>query len=302
MALERLWVSTRLIVGGHVLNPLWWSAERRRARRSDVFGRVVTDYLRRHYLSAADHLKDTEICQTEPERIFTIWFQGEENAPLLVKNCFASIRKHCTQELVVLDEKSVFDWITLPQVIVDKFRAGKMKYAHFSDICRVELLHEHGGYWLDATAFVTHPIPEFIEDCDFFVYRSGKRISGYYSYVQNCFIHARKGAFLLEAWREMILKFWEEEDKRVDYFQHQLMLKVLAQGNGTAMKLFSAMPQVDHDGIHSLWYLHGDEQADETKLGELVSPEFFFQKTSYREAPKAKPGTWRDYILKQTEG
>ena len=68
-------------------------------------------------------VQETEVIKDDKnEKIFTIWQQGEENAPELVKSCFRSIRKHCKQELVVLDDNNIFDYITLPDVIVQKYK------------------------------------------------------------------------------------------------------------------------------------------------------------------------------------
>ena len=294
---ERLLLSTRLILKGHVLNPLWYSAEHRRAIRSAVFSKYVGGYVSRHYLAAAEKAVPS-VPDGEEEKIWAIWFQGEKNAPELIKTCYESIRKYHPGKLVVVDMDTLFDYITLPDEIVRKFREGKINYAHFSDICRVELLYEHGGIWLDSTCFLTGPVPDFIQERDFFVYRSGHKISGYYSYIQNCFIRARKGSELLAGWRAMIIDFWMKEDKRADYFQHQLMFKALVEGNSCAAELFSTMPQMDHDPLHSIWCLRGNEPYDKASYDAMIDPDYFFQKTTYRDVPTIIPGSYRDFILK----
>ena len=179
------------------------------------------------------HLKDDK-----NDKIFTLWLQGEDKAPPLVQACFRSVRKNCKQELVVLDEKTVFDYITLPDVIMEKRKKGKIGHAHFADICRVELLYNHGGYWLDSTGFATSPIQKWISDEDFFVYLTGLKVGSPYSFMQNCFIRARKGAYLLDAWRAMILEYWKYENSNFDYFMHQLLFKTLVMNDERAKKHF----------------------------------------------------------------
>ena len=296
--LSRLLTSTRLIVEGHILNPLWWNAERRRARRSKVFGDVVEAYFRKHYLSRLEGFEAGPVIRDDAsEKIYSIWLQGEENAPELVRRCYDSIRRHCSNELVVLDRDSLFRCISLPQAIVDKFDSGKIKPAHFADICRVELLYEHGGHWMDATCFATSDIPAHIRETDFFVYRTGNRIPGYYSYIQNCFIRARKGSYLLAAWREMMLDFWTREDKRVDYFQHQIMFKSIVRGIPQAAELFAAMPQETHDAAHRVWLEYGDKPFDPEEY-KAITADAFFQKTTYRDKPV--PGSYKDHIWHDT--
>ena len=292
------WTRFRLLLEGHLLNPVWDGEERHRARRCKAFGRILMDYMRKNWLQAADNVPVTPVIRNDhEERIFTLWLQGEEQAPDIVKSCFASIRKHCTQPLVILDGKTVFDWITLPEAIVEKYRAGKIKPAHFADICRVELLHTYGGYWLDSTCYVSAPIPAWITEHDFFVFMAGEKVHGNYSFIQNCFIRARKGSYLLEAWRAMILDYWLHEDRRVDYFQHQVMFRTLVTYNGTAAKLFGEMAQLDQYPTHLYLYEYKDLPYDEKVLLQAAEEGFFYQKTSYRDLENIVPGSFADHLV-----
>ena len=288
----------RLLVEGHLLNPVWDGEEVRRARRCKAFGRILMDYTRKNWLQAADNVPVTPVIRNDhEERIFTLWLQGEEQAPDIVKSCFASIRRHCTQPLVILDGKTVFDWITLPEAIVEKYRAGKIKPAHFADICRVELLHTYGGYWLDSTCYVSTPIPAWITEHDFFVFMAGEKVHGNYSFIQNCFIRARKGSYLLEAWRAMILDYWLHEDRRVDYFQHQVMFRTLVTYNETAAKLFGEMAQLDQYPTHLYLYEYKNLPYDEKVLLKAAEEGFFYQKTSYRDLENIVPGSFADHLV-----
>lgn len=292
------WTRFRLLVEGHLLNPVWDGEERHRARRCKAFGRILMDYMRKNWLQAAADVPVTPVIQNDSEeRIFTLWLQGEEQAPDIVKSCFASIRKHCTQPLVILDGETVFDWITLPEAIVEKYRAGKIKPAHFADICRVELLHTYGGYWLDSTCYVSAPIPAWITEHDFFVFMAGEKVHGNYSFIQNCFIRARKGSYLLEAWRAMILDYWLHEDRRVDYFQHQVMFRTLVTYNATASKLFGEMAQLDQYPTHLYLYEYKDLPYDEKVLLKAAEEGFFYQKTSYRDLENIVPGSFADHLV-----
>ncbi len=292
------WTRFLLLVEGHLLNPVWDGEERHRARRCKAFGRILMDYMRKNWLQAAADVPVTPIIRNDSEeRIFTLWLQGEEQAPDIVKSCFASIRKHCAQPLVILDGETVFDWITLPEAIVEKYRAGKIKPAHFADICRVELLHTYGGYWLDSTCYVSAPIPAWITEHDFFVFMAGEKVHGNYSFIQNCFIRARKGSYLLEAWRAMILDYWLHEDRRVDYFQHQVMFRTLVTYNATASKLFGEMAQLDQYPTHLYLYEYKDLPYDEKVLLKAAEQGFFYQKTSYRDLENIVPGSFADHLV-----
>lgn len=298
MKFARTWALTDIVLRAHVFNPFWWPRNKRRARRHAVARVAIPKYMERYLPKAGTVREETPIKNDETEKIFTMWLQGEDNAPPLVKACFRSIRKNCVQELVVLDEKTVFDYITLPDEIVKKYRAGHIARAHFADICRVELLYTYGGIWLDSTAFVTEPLPQWFIDQDFFVFLAGHVGGSEYSFMQNCFIRARKGAYLLAAWREMIHNFWLNEPREFDYFMHQLMFKTLVQKDPMAIKYFEKMPHIDQDPTHALWWAIANEPFDEDLFRKYTS-DTFVQKTAYN-SPWAKnpiPGSIADVMI-----
>lgn len=295
MNLARFFAVSEVVVLGHIFNPLWWSREHRRQRRSDVISRIIPKYFKR-YLPAAAAIPVREVVHDDKnEKIWTIWLQGENKAPALVKSCFRSVRRHCKQELIVLDENTIFDYITLPQEIVAKYKAGKIARAHFADICRVELLYEHGGIWLDATAFVTKPIDDWIIEQDFFVFLTG-HVGSPYSFMQNCFIRSRKGAYLLDAWRAMILDYWMHENHNFDYFMHQLLFKCLVTNDERAKKYFAEMPHVDQDPTHALWWDYQHKPFDQETFDKVTSGAFF-QKVTYRGTDKPIPGSFADVMI-----
>jgi hypothetical protein len=292
--------STKLsmVLKGHIFNPPWGSRLERRRRRGEAISKAVERYLDKYIPDFADVPEDVNIPEQDKERIFTIWFQGEDAAPELVKACWRSIRTNCTQELVILDAKTVFDWIELPEYVVEKWKAGKIRPAHFADICRIELLYRYGGLWMDATDFVFAPMPQWLMDLDFFVFMSGSTQRGSYSYIQNCFIRGRKGNYLLKAWREAVLAYWKNEDSTIDYFVHQLIFKKVVQNNKKAAEYFAKMPSVNQDPTHTIWFGHASDPYDEVLFNELASAAVF-QKTEFKSetAKNPQPGTFADKLI-----
>lgn len=287
----------KLVLFCHILNPIWYSREKRRQIRTDYLVKTADRYFQK-YLPAVKNVKETDaIKDDENEKIFSIWLQGEENAPELVKACFRSIRRNCKQELIVLDEKTLFEYIKLPDEIMEKRRHGLIKNAHFADICRVELLYQHGGIWLDATDFVTQPIPQFMIDSDFFMFLVRPTGTFGYSFCQNCYIRARKGSYLLAAWRAMILDYWLHENVELDYFMHQLLFKTLVTHDGLGKKYFEKMPHVFQDGTHALWWDFKDKPFDE-KLFKEITKDAFFQKTTFKNLENVIPGSFADEMIK----
>lgn len=284
-----------ILIRGHILNPFWKTRLERRRIRGEVTRDAVCrrlepylEFMRGLAPENAGVSKEAE----GGEKIFSIWLQGEENAPEVVKACWRSVRKNCPQELVVLDGKSIGDWIELPEHIAGKWRDGKMKPAHFTDVCRLALLERHGGLWLDATDYVPAAFPQWLWDCGFFMHTAGTRLPGWYASVQNCFIRSERGNFLTSAWLRLVCEYWRREDRAADYFVHQLLFSMLVENNAEAARRYGEMPKIVQDPTHALWFGHGNSPYDPETWDELASAALF-QKTEYKSemATSPKPGS-----------
>ncbi|MDE7409596.1 MAG: capsular polysaccharide synthesis protein [Muribaculaceae bacterium] len=280
--LGRIGQQSHLILIGHILNAPWKSREERRKQRYAATSGAAMRYLQRYAKAVRGFAPEDMDMTPEPEKAYTIWFQGEHQAPDLVKACFRSMRRHLKQELVVLDQKSLFEMISLPDYIMEKWKAGKIPHTQFSDICRVELLYRHGGVWLDATDYVTAPIPQYIMDEDFFLFMAGEKIRGSYAMIQSCFIRGKKGNPLLDIWRQAIYAYWKEENSKINYFVHHLLLKLAVENNVIAASNFSKMPKIDQDPTHALWGEHCMDKFSKEEFDRLTA-EAFFQKTNYKD-------------------
>ncbi len=289
----RIWAMMRIGFRGHILNWFWRDRNVRRTVRRDVVSQEVPRYFKRYLPAAAAIVETPAIHNDKNEKIFMFW--GFKPIPPLVETCMRHARQHLSQDVVLLNEKTLYDYIDLPDIIMDKQKNGQIEIAHFLDICRVELLHNHGGFWLDSTGFVTAKIPKFITEQDFFVFMAGKKYGSPYSFMQNCFIRSRKGAYLLEAWRAMIHAFWMHEPREFDYFMHQLMFKAVVQNDQRAKEYFARMPHVDQDPTHILWADYRNEKFDQ-KVFDKITTGAFFHKTTYRDTINPIPGSFADVI------
>lgn len=287
------------ILNAHILNPIWRQRDKRRIVRGVYSWKKAESYLKRYH-DFVERLEPEEIKEKdarEEGKIFSIWFQGEENAPRLVKVCFKRLREAYGERYVVLDDKTLWDWIKLPEHIVEKWRKGIITNAHFSDICRVALLYTHGGMWFDATDFLTSKVPQWIEDADLFIYLTGDKITPG-KLIQSCFMRARKGHPLLKMLLDFAEEYWKKEDKIIDYFLLHYMLRYLVENNKKAAEYFYKMPQIAQDPTHNIWYDFINEPYSE-ELYKKATEKTFFQKTTFKwkEAEHPKPGTMADYVV-----
>ena len=113
--------------------------------------------------------------------------------------------------------------------------------------------------------------------------------------MQNCFIRSRRGAYLLAAWRAMILDYWKHENKSFDYFMHQLLFKTLVENDPRAKKYFAEMPHIDQEPTHAVWHVYKYQPFDK-KLYDKLTADAFFQKCAY--ADKTESGTFAGEMAK----
>lgn len=137
---------------------------------------------------------------TLPKKIWFLWLQGLDNAPLLVRNCYGSwVRHNPGWELMLLDENNVRQYIT---PVAD----GRTKQA-LSDILRINLLAEYGGVWVDATCFCTKPLDEWLYsymDTGFFAFER----PGPDRMISSWFIAAAKYNYIATTYKNTVNKYW----------------------------------------------------------------------------------------------
>lgn len=262
---------------------------------------MLTNYFARKYLDVTENPEQREITVETPETIWQFWDNpAGRTTPGIVKASIKSVDKFKGNfDHIVLDNSTIGDYSDLPGYIQDKFKNGQIDYMHFSDLLRLNLLKNHGGIWLDATGYMTDFVPQNILEEDFFVFLTGKLTHYPYSFMQNCFIRAKKGSYLCDAWYRMCIAYWKNETEAVDYFQHQLMFKALVSHQAKAKNLFNHMPQISEDEIQ---HFVGDNllkkfDADEW---ERIKKASFFQKTTYKVPPEADySGTYFSELIKE---
>ena len=170
--------------------------------------------------------------------IWTCWLQGEDNAPELVKKCFQSLRENKPKdfELNIITYDNLNKYISLPEFVIEKYQKHIISNAHFSDIIRVYLLKEYGGFWIDATCLLTSPLPQNIYNSEFFIYRSFGKFAK--TFINNCFIYSKSFNPLIFKWAEAITKYWEKENFLLDYFVHHYLFVALLENDSEFKKLY----------------------------------------------------------------
>lgn len=165
----------------------------------------------------------------ENSPIWTGWWDGENNAPELVKQCIRSIRAGAGKHpLHVINYSNISEYLDIPDFIYEKLRTGAMKKAHFMDYVRVCLLYRYGGVWLDATIFCTRELPESVFAYPFITckgpIRTGKYISDYRwtTFALGGF----KGNTLFSFLKDSFEIYWLENNFDIDYLMFDYMVYI----------------------------------------------------------------------------
>ena len=109
--------------------------------------------------SSWSSLSSSDCCICD-EKVFIFWAQGEKQMPAGVRSCYDSVKRFCgPRQVVLLDLSNLHEWIKMPSMLFSRLNNGSLSITHFSDILRFCLLEKYGGWWLDATVFLSNPLP-----------------------------------------------------------------------------------------------------------------------------------------------
>ena len=237
-------------------------------------------------------------CQ-KSNKVWVCWFQGVENAPLLVRRCYESLCKYLRdREIVLITQDNLFNYVQFPDYILKKWEAGVITNTHFSDLLRLELLIKYGGTWIDATVLCTSgKYPKYLFDSDLFFFQKlkpGK--DGDCIPLSSWFITSISNNKILIATRELLYTYWHEHDFLVDYFLfHHFMYMACEEYPEEYNKVVKFSNSIPH--ILSLGLF---QQYDEEKYQALVDMTCF-HKLSYKlnEDNIKRKGTYYSILINQ---
>lgn len=277
--------------------------------------KIVLNWIYKNYGLFIDSYKkklstDKKFSFSKPP-IWVCWFQGEENAPLLVKKCIASIRKNSNgHDVIVITDSNISDFIDIPFQILEKVTTGKLSRTNFSDIVRSMLLASYGGMWIDATFFITKSIPE-----DYFAYpvfsaakqpepkdRRNVCISRYR--WTGSFLGADKSNHLLFCFlKDMLLEYEKQNSVFIDYLLIDYFIYIAYEKFEEVRKDIDNIPD---NNLNFGWLFHVmNKPFDKEEAEKMLKCETLVFKLSYKmNWKKERYGkiTYFGKLINQEEG
>lgn len=108
-----------------------------------------------------------------PKTIHYVWF-GRNQKPELIEKCIASWRKYCPDwEIIEWNENN---WDISRYTFAKQAYEAK-KWAFVSDVARLDVVHQHGGVYLDTDVELLRPINSLLENEAFLAFETERYIN-----------------------------------------------------------------------------------------------------------------------------
>lgn len=240
--------------------------------------------------------------------IWVFWWQGEENAPDIVRYCIKSIKCNAGSHPVnIVTEENYLQFTDIPKYVIEKMQVGKITLTHFSDILRMNLIANNGGLWLDATIFCSQKMKEDIFEYPVYTGRNpGKDFMNISDWNWTSFaISGWKGNGLFVAANAIFSAYWKENDDLIDYYLVDYVLKLIYE-NVTEAKNFIDRIENNNTGQMLLCQkfnmpysakTYNDMVFQSTWLHKLSWKEKWSEKTSKGE--KTMYAHWKEMVETQ---
>lgn len=225
----------------------------------------------------------SDIIREKNEKIWVFWWDGEKEAPEIVKACIKSIRRNTNgHEVILLDKDNYSNYIKMPEYILEIKDRGKMLLANFSDILRLSLLATYGGVWIDATVFISQPIPERVFTDIFYTAKKVNFDLLFYSKSRWCsyfLAGGRKFPFFAFA-RDCLLQYWKANSVLIDYLLFDYVIGIAYDNFAEIREVFDSVE--DNNNARGLLMEKINEEYSEKLFRDLSEKETFLSKLSWR--------------------
>jgi len=232
-----------------------------------------------------------------PDKIWTMWLQGTEQAPEIIKKCIATIQDHYGSEVIILTNKNINQFVDVPEFVRKKYQAGIISNTHYADVVRFLIVERYGGLWLDATTFLLDKIPDYIRFSDLFFYKIGDpKIRASIGVIA-----AKPFNPIIGKTANLMLEYWKHENKLVSYSISMLLLATVINSSAEAEKMWNSMPEVDCVN-KSILLRNLFEKYDSTHLSVMKQLSAIQQLSwKFLEENYSKEGTFYDVLIKNNK-
>lgn len=221
------------------------------------------------------------------EVIWTMWYQGYENAPQIVKEAIDSkINNSGNHRVILIDKNNLEDFVEVPEWMRAKVDAGIISLAHLSDYARSALLCKYGGIWIDSTIFLVDRIPDDVFHKEFWSIHWDKNrewIASYDKWSVGVLASVPHSTIMEYCYRAE-LNYWRKYDYPITYLLLDMFIADFYEKNMTFRKLIDGS---ETNNTHIFDFVEegapkGNRACDEFEYSRIRKDTWMFQLT-YKE-------------------
>lgn len=232
--------------------------------------------------------------------IWTMWWQGLNNAPSIVKACIRELRKNNpTRNVIVITKENYQKYVHIDSEIIANLNNGSISVTHFSDIYRVNLLYIYGGVWVDSTIWSTKTISDNIFNKDFFTIKTGKYTNDpSHGRWTTFFLESKAGNELMNFLRLSFDLYNNKYDLFIDYILFDYFINIAYESNRNIMEEIKNVPKNNEDVFKLTSFLNRDIAQAQTVL---TNSKTYLYKLTYKMNFIGDPNTLYNQIISGRE-
>lgn len=226
--------------------------------------------------------------EPNPEiKVWSMWWQGEENADKLFRMCIDSARRHTHQPVITLDKDNYRNYFEIPEHILRKHADGKIALQHVCDLMVVSILAAEGGFFTGATVWWAQDATEELLRAPFWTCRavSESRVSMSRSRWVGYVMAGRKDFPLFSFARDCLYEYWQNCDKAVDYLMLDYIFELAYQNIPCVRAAIDALPE-QNNMLRNELINHLSDPYDPEVFKRYTEGDTFLYKLSWKFGKK----------------
>lgn len=157
--------------------------------------------------------------------IWVCWWQGRNEMPTIVRECYKSVLSHAAgRQVVLIDQNNYQDYVTVPKTLIKLLQSHHITITAFSDYLRFALLYRYGGLWIDSTVMLTRDLPTEIWEYPLYTCRSNNNEKHRLLYT-SFFFAAQQGNPVCKIVTDFYDEYFQSFQKQFDYWMTDLILR-----------------------------------------------------------------------------
>ncbi len=194
--------------------------------------------------------------------VWCCWWQGVEKMPEIIRMCTDRLKMVLPKdvELHMITEKNYNQYVSIPDHIMQKFQQGKMSITAFSDILRVTLLSQYGGFWIDSTVLVSGEFPKEFVTQNFYAQRMFDPVKWNREACKGRWcgfmMAGSKDNIIFRFLRDAYYMWWKDYDDVIDYVILDYFLLAAYHKIPAVKEQIDAVPNNNEDVFEMYKVLH----------------------------------------------